>query len=89
VTNNGSSNARKNENVHALYAMLAYCEETYLCRRFLQLRFLGEKFDSTKCNNMCDNCKQASGQGLKIEKVDYSSHAKTLVQFVQNCYNQK
>lgn len=33
ITNQGSSGQRKNENVHALYAILDYCEEPYLCRR--------------------------------------------------------
>ena len=48
---------RKKENLGALYTMLEYCEEQYLCRRFMQLRFLGEDFKSENCNGMCDNCR--------------------------------
>ena len=50
ITNQGSSGSRKNENLHALYAILDYCEEPYLCRRKMQLNFLGEDFDETRCN---------------------------------------
>lgn len=37
VTNSASSGARKKENLHALYSILEYCEETYQCRRKMQL----------------------------------------------------
>jgi superfamily II DNA helicase RecQ len=33
VTNSSSTGQRKKENLHALYSILEYCEETYLCRR--------------------------------------------------------
>jgi bloom syndrome protein len=58
VTNNDNTKNRKNENLHALYSILDYCEEPYICRRKLQLNFLGEDFDERLCNKMCDNCKQ-------------------------------
>lgn len=29
--------------------MLDYCEEPYVCRRQMQLSFLAEEFDSSKC----------------------------------------
>ena len=32
-----NSGARKKENLNALYFMLQYCEEPYLCRRMMQL----------------------------------------------------
>ena len=35
VNNHQSSNQRKNENIHALYSILDYCEEPYVCRRKL------------------------------------------------------
>lgn len=58
VTNNDNTKNRKNENLHALYSILDYCEEPFVCRRKLQLEFLGEKFDEKRCNQMCDNCMQ-------------------------------
>ena len=48
---------RQAENMHALYAIIAYCEEPYLCRRKMQLNFLGEDFNSNDCHQMCDNCR--------------------------------
>lgn len=39
-----------------LLLQVSYCENEVDCRRFLQLVHLGEKFDSTNCQNTCDNC---------------------------------
>lgn len=33
VNNSSSSQARKRENLYALYSILEYCEEPYMCRR--------------------------------------------------------
>ena len=49
-TNNTSSEERKEENLHNLYKMIDYLEETNLCRRKLQLYFLGEKFKTKDCH---------------------------------------
>lgn len=71
VTNHDNTKNRKNENLHALYSILDYCEEPYNCRRMLQLNFLGEEFDQSKCKKMCDNCRQ----GLKVVQANYSKEA--------------
>ena len=57
INNTDNTNNRKNENLHALYSILDYCEEPYICRRKMQLKFLGEEFSESLCNAMCDNCK--------------------------------
>ena len=63
IANGSNTGVRKKENLHALYSMLEYCEEPFLCRRMMQLQFLGEtSFSSELCMRMCDNCKQ----GLSI-----------------------
>ncbi|MCI4666811.1 MAG: DNA helicase RecQ [Bacteroidia bacterium] len=41
---------------HLLYEMAAF-SESGACRRKLMLHYFGEKFDETKCTNMCDNCR--------------------------------
>ncbi len=69
---------RTNENIHALYAILDYCEEPFLCRRKMQLNFLGEDFDAARCKEMCDNCRKA----LKVVEVDRTSEAQTILKFV-------
>jgi bloom syndrome protein len=57
-TNKDSTMGRKNENLHALYSILEYCEEPYICRRQMQLSFLGENdFQAKLCQKMCDNCR--------------------------------
>lgn len=39
--------------------MIKYCEDKTLCRRQMQLRYLGETdFNSKDCNKTCDNCKE-------------------------------
>ena len=48
---------------------MEYCEEPYLCRRKMQLEFLGEAFDANSCKGMCDNCRQ----GLKVVEKDYTA----------------
>lgn len=65
TVNKESTVARKCENMKALYSMLEYCEEPFLCRRKMLLNFLGEEFDASKCmfqhkgnTIMCDNCKE-------------------------------
>jgi bloom syndrome protein len=50
VSNSASTGVRKKENLRALYNILEYCEEPYLCRRMFQLSFLGEAFDMSHCN---------------------------------------
>ena len=49
MENEENTNIRKNQNLHALYSILNYCEEPFLCRRKLQLNFLGEEFDKNNC----------------------------------------
>ena len=70
---------RKKENLHALYSMLEYCEEPYLCRRMMQLQFLGEVFDQSHCMRMCDNCKT----GKRIDQKDMTHESRLLASCVQ------
>lgn len=81
VTNNDNTKTRKNENVHALYSILNYCEEPYVCRRVQQLTFLGEEFDASKCKRMCDNCRQ----DLQVVLVDRSEEALQVYKFIEDC----
>ena len=58
--------------------MLEYCDEPFLCRRKMQLQFLGEEFDSKDCNMMCDNCKK----DLTVKEEDYTQIARDLIAFI-------
>lgn len=46
ISNTENTKARKNENLYALYKMLEFCEEPYLCRRKVLLNYLDEDFRS-------------------------------------------
>ena len=73
---------RKNENVHALYNMLGYAEEPNICRRKLQLDYLGERdFNPKSCNQMCDNC-QGGKKGSKVIYKDVTSEAQKVAELV-------
>jgi superfamily II DNA helicase RecQ len=56
VTNTDNTMGRKNENLHALYKIIEFCEEPYLCRRKVLLNYLSEDFRAQNCNHFCDNC---------------------------------
>ncbi len=69
---------RKNENLHALYKIIEFCEEPYLCRRKILLNYLGEDFRTKNCNNKCDNCQKE----LRVAEVDFTEQARLIVYFV-------
>ena len=78
--NHDNTKNRKNENLHALYSILDYCEEPYICRREMQLNFLGEEFDAkTHCKKMCDNCKK----NKKVVERDCTVEAKKLIELLR------
>ena len=85
ITTGQNSGVRKKENLHALYSMLEYCEEPNLCRRMMQLQFLGEAFSNELCMRMCDNCRR----GQQITQMDKSREAIILLQCVQGINEQK
>lgn len=85
MANSSSTGVRKKENLKALYNILEYCEEPYLCRRMFQLNFLGEAFEMSGCNQMCDNC----AKGLEIEGVEYQEEAIKIVELVKDAVDVK
>jgi len=62
----------------SLYTMLEFCEEPFICRRKMQIEYLGERFDEALCNKMCDNCKK----GYKISEKVMNAEAKTILNLV-------
>ena len=85
ISNTENTKARKNENLYALYKMLEFCEEPYLCRRKVMLNYLDEDFRSKQCNTMCDNCKK----GLKVAEIDFTEQAKYVVAMVETSVRKK
>lgn len=85
IQNSASTGARKKENLRALYSILEYCEEPYLCRRKMQLEFLGEDFDPKSCKGMCDNCKA----GWHVDQKDFTSEAIQIAKFVNTVVQYK
>lgn len=45
--------------IQKLHAMVSYCHETKECRRSLVARHFDEKWETTDCSSMCDNCLMA------------------------------
>jgi superfamily II DNA helicase RecQ len=85
ISNVESTKARKNDNLYALYKMLEFCEEPYLCRRKVLLNYLDEDFRSKECNVMCDNCKKE----LKVTEIDFTEQAKYVVAMVESSLRKK
>eukprot|EP00347_Sterkiella_histriomuscorum_P003511 403364021 len=85
ISNTENTAGRKNENLHALYKILEFCEEPYLCRRKILLNYLGEDFKSKKCNNMCDNCRK----GLRVAEIDFTEQARYVVAMVESALKKK
>lgn len=85
ITNQDNTMGRKNENLHALYKILEFCEEPYLCRRKILLNYLGEDFRSKHCNMNCDNCRK----GLRIGEVDYTEQARVVVYLIESAIKKK
>ena len=53
--------------------------ETSMCRRKYLLHYFGEEFDATKCEKMCDNCKNPK------EKTEGKEFVKLLLEGVVAC----
>ncbi len=70
--NNSSATMRK---IDQLYTCLRYCEDSFECRRTLQLQFFGELFDKSNCNKTCDNCRS----GHIVERRDMTSVAREIL----------
>lgn len=80
-----TNNQATRRKIDQLYSCLKYCEDTFECRRTLQLRFFGELFDKTKCNQTCDNCRK----GLVAERRDMTSVAREILELLSCLETQK
>eukprot|EP01022_Parablepharisma_sp_SALTPOND_P026843 TRINITY_DN65038_c0_g1_i1.p1 TRINITY_DN65038_c0_g1~~TRINITY_DN65038_c0_g1_i1.p1 ORF type:complete len:889 (-),score=114.39 TRINITY_DN65038_c0_g1_i1:1005-3671(-) len=69
-----------------LYKIMDYCEENYICRRKIQLEYLGEQFSSKDCDGMCDNCKERKGTGTY---KSYQKEANLVLSMVQGISNKR
>ena len=78
------SNATQRKIDH-LYSCLRYCEDTFECRRTLQLQFFGEQFDKAKCNKTCDNCRE----GKVAESRNMTHPAREILQLLDGIMSQK
>jgi len=63
-----------------LYSCVRYCENSFECRRTLQLQFFGEVFDKSKCNNTCDNCRA----GRIPDKRNLTDDARKILQLLED-----
>lgn len=73
---NSSSGTPMNEgqvlrNTQGLAKITAYCLNDIECRRTLLLSHFDEKFDSSKCDPKCDNCKNTGGVLCNLDLTDH------------------
>ena len=79
VSNTDNTLGRKNENLHALYKIIEFCEEPYLCRRKVLLNYLAEDFKAGQCKQRCDNCLKQ----LRVAEVDFTEQARAIVYLIE------
>lgn len=65
-----------------LSEMTEYGKDEITCRRVRILKYFGEKFDKSKCNGMCDNCKRLNGGKCQVVQVDVTDHAINLANII-------
>lgn len=83
-SNNPSGQATRRK-IDQLYSCVGYCEDEFACRRTLQLDFFGEKFDRSKCNKTCDNCRAQR----EPDRRDLTSVAQTILRLFTDATQQK
>jgi bloom syndrome protein len=81
----GQVNNATQRKIDHLYSCLRYCEDTFECRRTLQLQFFGEQFDKAKCRKTCDNCRA----GRVAESRDMSNAAREILQLLESVMSEK
>ncbi|XP_069618873.1 ATP-dependent DNA helicase Q1 isoform X2 [Ranitomeya imitator] len=62
-----------------LYEMVGYCQDVTKCRRVLIAQHFDEVWDSTHCNQMCDNCCSE----WDTEAVDVADFGRDVVKILQ------
>lgn len=70
--------------VDQLYSCVRYCEDEFRCRRTMQLEFFGERFDRSKCNETCDNCRA----GKMPDRRDMTAEALAIINLFNNVCQQ-
>ncbi|KAL7532408.1 hypothetical protein ACHAXR_004611 [Thalassiosira sp. AJA248-18] len=79
------NNQATRRKIDQLYTCLRYCEDTFECRRTLQLQFFGELFDKSKCNQTCDNCRN----GCVAERRNMTAVAREILGLLSCVETQK
>lgn len=81
----GRTNGATQRKIDHLYSCLRYCEDSFECRRTLQLQFFGEKFDKAKCKRTCDNCRS----GRVAESRNMTNIAREILQLLESISSQR
>ena len=71
--------------VDQLYTCVRYCEDSFRCRRTMQLEFFGEHFERENCLKTCDNCRAERVP----DRRNMTSVAKDLLQLLADLQLQK
>ncbi|XP_063785469.1 ATP-dependent DNA helicase Q1 [Pseudophryne corroboree] len=63
-----------------LYEMVRYCQDLTRCRRVLIAQHFDEVWDSTQCNEMCDNCKT----DRTYDRTDITDYGRDIVKILEH-----
>lgn len=64
-----------------LFHVVEYSEEEVECRRCILLKYFGEKYDQSDCNEKCDNCRNRSRY---IVQKEITEDATRIIQAIQD-----
>lgn len=71
--------------IDQLYTCVRYCEDSFQCRRTMQLDFFGQRFEREKCGKTCDNCRAER----IADRRNMTSVAKDILQLLADLQLQK
>lgn len=68
ILNNWTKEKNNKDQLANVNKIVDYCLDRAVCRKKYILNYLGEKFEESKCEKMCDNCRNIS----TIDEIDFS-----------------
>ncbi|KAI8866127.1 ATP-dependent DNA helicase, partial [Ramicandelaber brevisporus] len=63
-----------------LQRVVQFCENKNECRRQLVLAYFGERFDQSRCNKACDNCRRSVETEMRDMTTDAQAVARIVMQ---------
>jgi superfamily II DNA helicase RecQ len=71
ILNNWTKETNNKDQLANVNKIVDYCLDRAVCRKKYILNYLGEKFEESKCEKMCDNCRNIS----TVDEINLSQEA--------------